>query len=152
MRILIVFFSVFIFFLTGCNNDESSGTENESNLVQLKADDAADLRIQPTASKAGEMVSKMKEVKEYMAVDLGNKLYVALELKHQYTLMSQKILERIKKSLEEEMPTKKIKVTTDHKIFIELEKLEQKIINDEIDKNKLHQELDKLDKLMKEQI
>lgn len=147
-------FFIIIFILTifssGCNFEPKE--EVEENPLPIKTTDPADISIQPAANKTKDIILSKAEVKELRAVELNDDLLVALELYHQYTFQSKKIVKNMKSSLEKQFPEKKIFVTTDHKFFIELDVIEQKIENKSITKNELNKELKELKKLFDNQI
>ena len=142
----IIYLSVFLlFFITGCN------IENESNHSLVKPIPTKEVAEQTFENKVNDLVKPMKEVKEIKVIGLNRTIMVALELNHYYTLQTKKITKKITKKLEDKWPEKEIIVTTDHKIFIELEKLDQQMKQKNISKNDLNKKLNKLKKLLKEQ-
>ncbi|MFC0270421.1 hypothetical protein ACFFIX_02970, partial [Metabacillus herbersteinensis] len=61
-----------------------------------------------------------------------------------------KIEKKVKSDLEKTYPDHKIEVSTDSKIFLELEQLEQKLQKDKTKMKTLKKEFDKIKSLMKE--
>lgn len=106
---------------------------------------------QEEAETAKNLLLKKDEVKLVRAVQSSELLIAAVELEHWNTFQSKKLTKEMKKTLEKELKIKNIEVTTDHKIFIELEKLEEKLIKNDLSKKKLDKEMQKINKLMKEQ-
>lgn len=145
--------------LIGCNGQNNNGTSNanfEPNYQLTKSsvsgEDVTKENVnQDNVFKAKNIVLEQPEVKMIRAVEGKKLLIIALELTHWNTFQSKKVTKEMKKKLEKEIPSKKIEVTTDHKIFIELEKLENKLNNNELTKKQLDKKLEKIQKLMKEQ-
>ncbi|NSL53066.1 YhcN/YlaJ family sporulation lipoprotein [Calidifontibacillus erzurumensis] len=145
--LLIIIFSV----LSGCNEQNSKMQSNVNGPAPMGTAYIQSNINQQHADQAKEILLQKKEVKWVRAVESKNLLMVAVELKHWYTFQSKKLTKQMKKELEKQLDMKTIEVTTDHKIFIELEKLEEKIQNGDISKEKLNRELKDIRKLMKEQ-
>lgn len=156
MKITSYIFSLFFIYslLTGCNQFQLEGPANESIYPQPMNMSTSEVQRkinQDDAERATHTLLKKHQVKWVRAVESKDLLMVAVELKHWNTFESKKLTKEMNKELEKEFKSKKVEVTTDHKIFIELEKLEEKINNDDISKKKLDKELKKIQKLMKEQ-
>lgn len=150
--------------LIGCNGQNNNGTTNATtsrgnlnpNYELTKSSVSQEDVIRKDnkhgiAYKASDIVLQQQEVKMVRSVEGKKLLIVAIELKHWNTFRSKQITKETKKKLEKEFPSKRIEVTTDHKIFIELEKLEKKLNNNELTKKQLDKRLEKIKKLMKEQ-
>lgn len=145
-----VFILLTLLFLCACTGTEIKQMESDPGVVQTKSG-AEDLALQPAAKDAKDKAGNMKQVKYARAVELNRDLFVVIEPKHQYTFQSETLTKKLKSELEKEWPDKEVRVTTDHKFFLELDKLEKRIQNETITKNTLNIELDKLKKLLEQQ-
>lgn len=148
--------------LIGCNQQAETNIERTSYVQDFEITNTGittdqqgtELSVnnkQDNARKAVNLLLQQEEVKRVRVVEGKEVIIAAIELKHWYTFQSKKLTKEFKKKLEEELPSKKIEATTDHKIYLELEKLEKKIINNDISKKEIDKKLKKIQKLMKEQ-
>lgn len=139
--------------MAGCNY-QLEGPSNESiypQPVNMSTSPFQRTINQRSADEAKYILLNKDEVKWVRAVQSKDLLIVAVELEHWNTFQSKKLTKEMKKTLEKDLKSKKIELTTDHKIFIELEKLENKIMNNDISEKKLDKDLKRIQKLMKEQ-
>ena len=138
--------------LSGCN---LQGPDTNTNInyepTTISTSQPGSKINQDHAAAAKTILLNKDEVKWVRAVESKDLLIVAVELEHWNTFQSKKLIKEMKKTLKKDLKIKNIEVTTDHKIFIELEKLEKKLSNNDISKKKLDKELKKISKLMKEQ-
>lgn len=141
----------FIFlFLLGCNQQDDVNSKLTIQPTKTSTTQSIDIN-QENAITARAILLEKDEVKKVRVIEGKNLIIAAVELKHWNTFRAKKLKEQMKKKLEKEIKSKKIEVTTDHKIFIELEDLERKIANNSLSKKKLEKDLKKINKLMKEQ-
>lgn len=143
--------SFLYFLLSGCTQAEPETINNGIRPVKMSTSESQQTINQEEANKAKDILLKKDQVKLVRSVQSKDLLIAAVELEHWNTFKSKTLTKEMKKTLEKELKIKNVEVTTDHKIFIELEKLEEKMINHDISKKKLDKELQKINKLMKEQ-
>ncbi|WP_017754567.1 YhcN/YlaJ family sporulation lipoprotein [Calidifontibacillus oryziterrae] len=158
-------FILMLILLIGCNQNQG-----QTNLYRTNTNQTYDLQNtkvieestdatgqkdkgsnQENVRKAENLLLSQKEVKRVRIVEGKKLLIAAIELNHWNTFQSKKLTKEFKKKLEKEIPSKKVEATTDHKIYLEIEKLLIKIENNEISNKELEKKLKKLQKLMKEQ-
>ncbi len=147
--LIIISFSYFL--ISGCGQKEPEIINNDIRPVKMSTSESQQTIDQDEANKAKNILLKKDQVKLVRSVQSKNLLIAAVELEHWNTFKSRSLTKEMKKTLEKEIKLKNVEVTTDHKIFIELEKLEEKIIKQDISKKKLDKELQQINKLMKEQ-
>ncbi|GAB2555072.1 YhcN/YlaJ family sporulation lipoprotein [Gracilibacillus alcaliphilus] len=88
-----------------------------------------------------------EDITDYKAVQVDDQLFIAIEASAMKQAVEQKLEKKIEKKLQEITQLSEIVVTSDQKFMIELSKLEQQ----DLSKQELKKELDKLRKLSKEQ-
>ena len=143
--------SFLYFLLSGCGQAEPETINNDIRPAKMSTFESQQTINQDQANKAKKILLKKDQVKLVRSVQSKDLLIAAVELEHWNTFKSKTLTKEMKKTLEKEIKIKNIEVTTDHKIFIELEKLEEKIMNEDISEKKLDKELKQINKLMKEQ-
>ncbi|HHW39126.1 MAG TPA: hypothetical protein GXX18_18140 [Bacillales bacterium] len=143
--------SFLYFLLTGCSQTEPETITKGIRPVKMSTTGSQQTIDQDDANKAKNILLRKDQVKLVRSVQSKDLLIAAVELDHWNTFKFKSLTNEMKKTLEKEIKIKNVEVTTDHKIFIELEKLEQKVINDNISEKKLDKELKQISKLMKEQ-
>ncbi|HHY20674.1 MAG TPA: hypothetical protein GX525_02080 [Bacilli bacterium] len=137
---------IFVFMLValaGCNGAKS---QSEIEVKPLGNYTAVD---QSEAEKAKKHIIQMEEVIEVKAVTLEKDLYLAVKVKHFDRLRLKKIRQNGFRRLEKTFPKKTIHVSTDKKIFMELDKIEKELRKNSITKKELEKRLKKLDEDMK---
>lgn len=136
-------FILLLVLLSGCNETKSQGAKEAKPIGDV-------VRVEQTdAEKAKERILQMEEVKEAKAVTLEKDLYVAVKVKQFDRLRLKKIRQDGFKRLEKAFPEKTIHVSTDKKIFMELEKMETDLQKQSLTKKELEKKLKKLDEDMK---
>lgn len=150
------YIALILLFLIGCNGQGDNTTSSNNlgtsyQLTKTSGQQNNENLNQDNAFKAKNILLQQQEVKLVRAIEGKESLIVAIELMHRNTFQSKTLTKELKNKLEKEIPSKKIEATTDHKIFIELEKLENKLNNNELTKKQLEKKLNKIQKLMKEQ-
>ncbi|WP_102347397.1 YhcN/YlaJ family sporulation lipoprotein [Bacillus sp. Marseille-P3661] len=150
-RVLILFITIIsTFWLAGCNYFNGNA-QPEPMVFEEPVKISTSQQEKYEQIDVDKVLNSKKEIKDIRSVTHKDDVVVALELVHWYTFQSKKLADRFKKDLEKEWPDKKFEVTTDHKIFIELEKLQNEINNDDLSKKEIGKKLDKINKLSKEQ-
>ncbi|MBU5467112.1 YhcN/YlaJ family sporulation lipoprotein [Virgibacillus sp. MSJ-26] len=105
---------------------------------------------QDISNQAKEYVSKDKNITNVYAVNTEKKLVVAIEIPHMKRFQLQKIEDKSKKKIKEEFPEMDINFSTDKKIIIELEQLEQKLKTNSLTKKEMDKKIKKIISLMNE--
>ncbi|OZM57342.1 hypothetical protein CIB95_07730 [Lottiidibacillus patelloidae] len=141
-KFIIIIFSAIS--LIGCNSKENE--LNENNKLQAKQvgySNVAD--ASEVTKKINALVLKNKGVYDAISVKSNNRILVALKIKQMAKLQKKKIEKEINQNLTTTFAPYAIHVTTDKKIFWEIEKLNKKK-----DKTNLDEDFNHLIKLSKD--
>lgn len=144
-----MFLILIAFIAVGCDD---SGTQKDSNnkeattqklATQYQFDQDASQNIKKT------LMSK-KEITDVKAVNTNETILVAVEIKHMERFQLKKIEKKFKKQLKKQYPKKEITLSLDKKIYLETTKMEQKVSNKEISKDKIEKEIKRIIELSNE--
>ncbi|MFC4556915.1 hypothetical protein ACFO3D_01675 [Virgibacillus kekensis] len=146
-----IFFIIgLIILLTACTTDNDTTQKNDDvNYTNIAAKNNE--ISQSAANAAKERLRKHDEITNINAVNTDKILLITVELHHNKRFRLAKIRKNLKKEISKEFPDYKVEFSTDKKIVIELNKLEKRIEEKDISKDKLKKEVKHLVKLMKEQ-
>lgn len=140
------------FFLVGCNPNPITDTSNNNNpdidLAKLSTNEAIN---QDTSNKIKQTLSNYEELRSIKAVNTSKKVIIAIQVKQMKRFQLTKIKNKIKKNLEKKFPNMDIVISTDSKIILELEQLEQNIQTGSFTKEKLNKKVEQIIKLTKEE-
>jgi hypothetical protein len=132
------------FLLMGCQSTEGQGSDirplflgDQPTVSQNKADEAK------------QIILSMDEVLEVKGVEHGEDIYIAPRVKQFDRFHLNGIRKEGHDNIKKRFPEAKVHVSTDKKILMELENLEQELINDQITEKKLKEKLTKLEDDMK---
>jgi hypothetical protein len=141
---------IVIGFGTGCtgNDNRSVNQDNQFNVTKVHTSQPINQSI---SNQAKELSLTNEEVTDVKAVNSDKDLLVAIKVENFDRLRLKEIEKKVKTDLKKLPNGHKIEVSTDQKMFIELRKLEEKLQNEEMKKKSLQKELDRINKLMKEQ-
>lgn len=106
---------------------------------------------QSEADEAKQLLSRYDEVSEIHAVNNDKTLIVAIKIEHEDRFSLDHLEKEFQKKLQDSFPHLKIAVSTDQKMLLELNELENKLENDTISKKSLKKQMKKIQKLMKEE-
>ena len=131
-----------IILLMGCqaNNDQ------DVRSLQLEGHAVID---QHQSDRAKKIVSSMKEVIEVKGVNVEKDIYLAPNVKHFQRLRLQKIRKQGHDAVKKQFPDANVHLSTDKKIFMELDKIEQELKNKQISEKRLKEKLKKIEEMMK---
>lgn len=134
-----------IFILLSCSN-HSSETEHP-----MPTDMASKPFIsQSIANDAVNIVLNREEVIKANAINTEKQLLLAFEVEQFERFELQEIEKNIKKQLKQEFKDMEIEVSYDPKIMLEIEKVQEKIKSEEMDKDTLKKEMKRIVKLKHE--
>jgi ABC-type phosphate transport system auxiliary subunit len=134
---------------SGCNgNLNQQVSENDDmNIEYVHTSSPID---QTVANQSKEKVAKEEEISSVKAVNTDKELLLAVKV-HQFDRFRLKsIKKKLKSDLEKMHSEYEIFVSTDQKIYLELEQLEQKLQKDHTQMKSLKKDFDKIKSLMKE--
>src|SRR5699024_9175140 len=96
--------------------------------------------LQETANSAKNILSQHDNITTVKAVSSKKNLVLAFEIDHLKRFNLEKIRKKVQKQMDEEFPDLDVIVSTDKKIILELDRLEEKIRSDSISKKELNNE------------
>jgi len=139
-------FLVVIILLTGCNNNQSGNSDNKDNfqVTSLQQD-------QTVAKDAETQVEKLEEVTEAVAVNVDKKLLLAFKVKQFSKFRIKQIEKKVNEKLKKQFPEFDATASSDIKISIETSKIKTKLKSKEYDKKQLKEDVEKIQKLSREQ-
>lgn len=156
MKVEINKFRIFLLLLTiiglgsGCNGNQNELGDNNKDLSNSQVHTSEPVN-QSVANQAKEKVIRKEEISGVKAVNTDKELVLAIKVDNFNRFQLKKIEKNIKTDLEKMYPDYKVIVSADSKIYLEVEKLEQKLQKDKVQMETLKKELDKIKSLMKEQ-
>jgi hypothetical protein len=131
--------------LTGCGNLTGANEEVRPMHITEHA-----VIAQDKSDHAKKIVLSMDEVVEIKGVnDNKGKIYLAPRVKHFDRIRLKGIRKKGYDSVKKQYPNAKVFVSTDQKIYMELEKLEKELKNKSISEQRLKKQLKKLEEMMK---
>lgn len=146
----VIAFGLFLILL-GCGlNSTNESTGNEDKPIELTKLTTHSTIDQHPANQAKESLRKHKEITSIKAVNSNKKLAIAVEVEHNERLKLAKIKKKLTKEMKKRFSKMDVEFSTDKKIFIELESLEEKIKSDSITKKTLKREINRIINLAKE--
>jgi hypothetical protein len=148
-----LFIISFIAVIAGCNANDSvlepaDTPNNNINLMKISKEDELDQHI---SNQAKDSMRKYAEITTAKAVNTDKKMLMAVEVEHNERFNLINIKKQLQKEMDEQFPHITVEFSTDKKIILELDKLENEIQKDNTSPKKLEKELDKLISLSKEQ-
>lgn len=145
---IVLFLIACIGLCSGCTgNQNQSANNNDANIVKVHTSKPID---QSVANQAKEKVIKEEEISDVKAVNTDKELLFAVKINQFDRFRIKEIEKEVKEDLEKTYPDYNILVSTDLKMYLELEQLEQKLQKDKIKKKTLKKDFDKIKSLMKE--
>jgi hypothetical protein len=139
-------------FITGCTNNEDDGREivqgSDIDLTKVKTTSPADQSI---SNKVKNKLIKRDDVTGVRGVNTDKKLFIALKITQFDRLHLKKIEKEVKDKLKKDYPDMEHEVSTDKKIYLELDELEKKLQEETLSKKKLKKEMKRIKGKMNDQ-
>ncbi|RIU96540.1 hypothetical protein D1864_02575 [Oceanobacillus picturae] len=139
--------------LSSCGNEsalEPSKNKNEAlDLTHISTNDQDTSQQQANQAKAA--LSNYEEITAIKAVNTSKQLIIAVQVEQNQRFKLAKIRKQLSKEMKEMFPDLKVELTTDKKIAIELEKLEEKLKSGSMSKKSMEKRVKKIVDLSKEQ-
>uniref|UniRef100_UPI003670F6E5 YhcN/YlaJ family sporulation lipoprotein n=1 Tax=Nocardia halotolerans TaxID=1755878 RepID=UPI003670F6E5 len=134
---------------SGCNENQNQMGYNNKDLSisQVHTSKPFDQSI---ANQAKEKMITKDEITDVRAVNTGKELLVAIKVENFNRFRLKTIEKTVKSDLEKIYPNHKVVVSSDKKMFWELEKIEQRLQKNNTNKKSLKKDLKKLKSLIKE--
>jgi hypothetical protein len=137
-------------FGSGCNQNENQST-NQVNPINITKVHTSQPVNQSLSNSAKDHALQNVEVVDVKAVNTDKELVVAIKVENFDRFRLKEIEKKVKSELKELYPSKSIEVSTDQKIFLELEQLEEMLQKEKMKKKSLQKKIQKIKALMKEQ-
>lgn len=156
MKDIITKCKIFLLFLTvivigsGCNGNQQQLGDNNKDLSISQVHTSKPIS-QFVANEAKENVITKEEISDVKAVNTDKELLVGIKVDNFDRFRLKKIEKKVTSDLEKMYPHYKVLVSTDQKMYFELDKLEQKLQKGNTNMKKLEKEIKKIKSLMKEQ-
>jgi len=139
-----------LLFLTACGNDQTL-EQNQRNNVDITKISTESLTSQEPSNKAKDLLKKHEEITAVKAVNSKDKLFIAIDIEHHERFTLADIRKKYKKEMKKEFKNMDVEFSTDKKLIIELNKLEEQMKEGSISNKELDKKIKKLIKLAKEQ-
>lgn len=138
-------FVILILILSACSNTASQEQE-EPSLIQTST-----TINQSAANHAKEFIQANEDYDAVYAVNTFDKIVIAVLPKHHDRFQLEDFRKELESKLDSEIRQMDLEVTTDKKIALELEKIEERMSNNDISKHQLEKEIDRIIQLSKEE-
>jgi len=150
MKVKIIFFILILIGLgSGCNGNQNQLVNNHHlSISQVHSSKPID---QSVANHAKEKMITKEEISDVKAVNTDNELLAAIKVRNFNRFRLKNIEKSVKSDLKKMYPDYDVFVSSDKKMFWELEKIEQRLKKNDTTKKNLKKDLTKLKSLMKEQ-
>ncbi|WP_242143874.1 MULTISPECIES: YhcN/YlaJ family sporulation lipoprotein [unclassified Bacillus cereus group] len=142
--LLVLLFSV----CTGCDNSPLDKKVKKEETKRQDKKEGPELTKMSTESfnqsisqGAKKMALSMGEIEQATAVNSNLDLYIAIKPEHHERFTLKSLRSKLKKRLSDEYPTFNVHVSTDRKIFMLLDELENKIQKKRVNKDKIKKQL-----------
>ncbi len=143
-----MFFLWIVVIITGCNYQN---LEQQPSNYGTYSNDRTILHNQQDAIKAENEVLKFDEVTNVVAVNTEDKILLGFKVKQFEKFRLEKVEKKVKDKLKETFPNHEITAESDLKVFIETERMKNKLTDESYKKDKLEKDMDKIIKLSREQ-
>ncbi|MFB6799926.1 YhcN/YlaJ family sporulation lipoprotein [Peribacillus butanolivorans] len=145
----ILFLITVIGFVSGCSGN-SNQIDNNKNLNISKVHTSSPIK-QSVANQAKDRLLAEEEVSDVKAVNSDKELLVAVKVDNFDRFRLKSVKKQAQSDLENMFPDYKILISTDQKMFLELDQLEQKLEKDKTKMDSLKKDFKEIKSLMKEQ-
>jgi Sporulation lipoprotein YhcN/YlaJ (Spore_YhcN_YlaJ) len=135
---------------SGCNENHNQLADNNNDLSISQVHTSKPIN-QSVANQAKEKVITEEEILDVKAVNTDKELLVAIKVNQFARFRLKRAEKKVKSDLEKTYPNHKILVSTDSKMYLELDQLEQKLQKDNTNMKNLKKDFNKIKSLMKEE-
>ncbi|WP_251525919.1 YhcN/YlaJ family sporulation lipoprotein [Metabacillus litoralis] len=133
---------------SGCNMTNANNEKNSINITNVSSQNTKNLNM---TDQVKQLLNKQKEVSDVKVVNSDKELFIAAEIKHMDRFRIKEIEKKLKKLTEDNYPNHNVTLSTDMKIFLELDELEKKVNEKNMSKKKIEKELKRIKSLSEEQ-
>jgi hypothetical protein len=142
MSRVIVLFLISLLFLPGCN----MAGQGEVKPLYIGANKIID---QTKADEAKQIVLSMDEVIAVRGATFKEDIYIAVSVKQFDRFFLDRIRKEAQDKVKKRFPNAKVHVSTDKKVFLELEKLEHQINSNKVEEADVEKQWIKIEDFMK---
>ncbi|WP_161568127.1 YhcN/YlaJ family sporulation lipoprotein [Anaerobacillus alkaliphilus] len=143
MNKVAVFLLIILFFISGCN------VAGQGDVKPLYIGGQSKIFDQTKADEAKQIVLSMDEVVAVRGATLEGDIFVALKVKQFDRLFLDRIRKEAADKIKKRFPDAKAHVSTDKKVFLELEKLEKELYENKIKKSEIEKRWSRIEDFMK---
>ncbi len=150
MKKLIYFASVFLLIvsdLSACSSTQHAAPSNHHYTTISSKKQVS----QSVSNKIEKQLVARKDVTKARVIKKDNQLLVAFKIPHFDRFHILDVEKKVKADLKKQYPGYQIDVSTDHKIYLEIDRLERKIHSNKVNPDKLRKAFSNLKTLMKKQ-
>jgi len=142
--LLLLFCSILIF-LVACQNNQANPPSNQEkiNVQPISYLDQGEHQINQSVK------SEFNQIVELTSVTYNQEVIMAIQVNQLAQFNEQKIAQEVETYIEETFPDKQAKVSSDYKIFLEINRLKQKITQADFNSGDFNQAFKDIKKLMK---
>jgi hypothetical protein len=133
---------------SGCNMTNANNEKNSINITNVSSQNTKNLNM---TDQVEQLLNKQKQVSDVKVVNSDKELFIAAEIKHMDRFRIKEIEKKLKKLTEDNYPNHNVTLSTDMKIFLELDELEKKVNEKNMSKKKIEKELKRIKSLSEEQ-
>lgn len=134
--------------VSGCTEQSSPETQPHQTFTPISSEIIVDQSLSNSVEKT---LSKENDITKVRAVNTNKQLLVALKVSQTKRLKLEAITKRVTEKLKRKYPNYSLIVSSDYKLYLEVDRLETRIQNNKINQSVLKKEINKLKKLMREQ-
>lgn len=142
---------VLVLLLAACNNNSTTDPSQGDDGMDITKLSNESITSQKPSNQAKDILRKHEEITVIKAINTREKLLIAIEIEHHERFTLAQLRDEYTKEMKDKFKDMKIELSTDKKISIELEKLEQQINEGSLSNKQLEKKVDKLIKLAKDQ-
>ncbi|UFU00850.1 YhcN/YlaJ family sporulation lipoprotein [Radiobacillus kanasensis] len=138
--------------LVGCNQQEDNRIQSQGTNIDFTKVTNKDAPVsQSIATQAKKTILENEEVTAVRGINTSEKVLLAFKVKQFDSFRETKLEDELKNKLEKAFPEKKIFVSSDEKIFIELDQLEKEIQNKDMNEDELKKDFKTIQDLLNDE-
>lgn len=141
---------IILSFLVACNTNTKQESQKDPSTTEPTKISTSSIPDQSPSEQAKKTLRKFDEITNVHAINNNKKLLVALEVNQMDRFKLTKLRKKASAKLKKQFPDVKTELSTDKKLIIEVNKLEEEVKQKNITKQTLKKEIKHLIKLMKE--
>ena len=138
-----------LFVMVGCNNQPNALDETpEVEMTKINNPTSID---QDVSNQVKTRLGQDEHITKVHAVNTDKQLAIAIEIKHMKRFGLKEMKKKLTKKVEKAFPKMDVNLSTDKKIILELEQLENDLETKSLTKKEVDQKISKIIKLMNEE-